>query len=131
MLLYLVWWRVVFVLLRQRPPSLVGSYPLSPFPTLFRSGPFSCARLARMSPSHPAYPPRARSLTGVLNDALAAVAGGSGTLPPARSAVVFVLDGLGAHNLAGRRGHARYLSSLSSRSAVARDRKSTRLNSSH
>lgn len=73
-----------------------------------------------MSLSLPAYPPRARSLTGVLADALAAVAGTVGALPPARSAIVFVLDGLGAHNLAARRGHARFLSSLSSRSAVAR-----------
>lgn len=70
--------------------------------------------------SLPAYPPRARSLTGVLSDALAAITEGSDALPPARSAVVFLLDGLGAHNLAGRRGHARYLSTLSSRSAVAR-----------
>jgi hypothetical protein len=73
-----------------------------------------------MSLSLPAYPPRARSLTGVLTDVLAALEGTSETLPPARSAVVFVLDGLGAHNLAARRGHARFLSSLTSRSAVAR-----------
>lgn len=56
----------------------------------------------------------------MLSDALAAITEGSDALPPARSAVVFLLDGLGAHNLAGRRGHARYLSTLSSRSAVAR-----------
>ncbi|MCK6065376.1 MULTISPECIES: alkaline phosphatase family protein [Microbacterium] len=73
-----------------------------------------------MSLSLPAYPPRARSLTGVLTDALAALGGASEFLPPARSAIVFVIDGLGAANLAGRRGHARFLSSLSSRSAVAR-----------
>ncbi|MGP3536643.1 alkaline phosphatase family protein [Microbacterium sp. RD1] len=73
-----------------------------------------------MSPSLPAYPPRARSLTGVLTDALAAITGESDALPPATSAVIFVLDGLGAHNLAARRGHARFLSSLSTRSSVAR-----------
>lgn len=70
--------------------------------------------------SLPAYPPRARSLTGVLTDAIAALDGRSEHLPPARSAIVFVLDGLGAHNLAARRGHARFLSALSSRSALAR-----------
>lgn len=73
-----------------------------------------------MSLSLPAYPPRARSLTGVLTDAVAALEGSSEQLPPARSAIVFVLDGLGAHNLAARRGHARFLSSLSSRAALAR-----------
>ncbi len=50
----------------------------------------------------------------------AAVSGDPSPFAPARSAVVFVLDGLGAANLAARRGHARFLSSLSSRSAVAR-----------
>lgn len=73
-----------------------------------------------MSLSLPAYPPRARSLTGVLTDALHAVEGRSDTLPPVRSAIVCVLDGLGAHNLAARRGHARFLSSVATRGAVAR-----------
>jgi hypothetical protein len=56
----------------------------------------------------------------VLTDAVAALEGRSEALPTATSAVVFVLDGLGAHNLAARRGHARFLSSLSTRSALAR-----------
>lgn len=56
----------------------------------------------------------------MLADARDALSGGGTTLPPATSAVVFVLDGLGAHNLSARSGHARFLSSLGSRSAVAR-----------
>ncbi|MFJ6652370.1 alkaline phosphatase family protein [Microbacterium sp. NPDC091313] len=70
--------------------------------------------------SLPAYPSRARSLTGVLADARDSLSGATASLPPATSAVVFVLDGLGAHNLAARSGHARFLSSLGSRSSVAR-----------
>jgi predicted AlkP superfamily pyrophosphatase or phosphodiesterase len=56
----------------------------------------------------------------VLADARDALSSASPTLPAATSAVVFVLDGLGAHNLAARSGHARFLSSLSGRSALAR-----------
>lgn len=73
-----------------------------------------------MSASLPAYPPRARSLTGVVEDSLAALRGGSDRLPPARSAVVFVVDGLGSANLSARRGHARFLAPLATRGAVAR-----------
>jgi hypothetical protein len=73
-----------------------------------------------MTASLPAYPARARSLTGVVADSLAALDGSSSALPAASSAVVFVIDGLGAANLAARRGHARFLSSRFERSSVAR-----------
>lgn len=73
-----------------------------------------------MSASLPAYPPRARSLTGVVADALASLDGASSSLAPATSAVVFVVDGLGASNLAARRGHARFLASRFDRSSIAR-----------
>ena len=64
-----------------------------------------------MSLSLPADPPRARSLTGVVPQMIAALGGTSDWFAPARSAIVFVIDGLGAHNLAARSGHARFLSS--------------------
>lgn len=73
-----------------------------------------------MSLSLPAAPPRARSLTGVVSEAIAALDGRSEWFAPARSAVVFVVDGLGSHNLAERRGHARFLGSAGSRRDVAR-----------
>lgn len=72
-----------------------------------------------MSLSLPAAPPRARSLTGVVTEAIAALSGESTWLAPARSAIVFVVDGLGTHNLAARRGHARFLGSVGSRRDVA------------
>ncbi|MDF2047658.1 nucleotide pyrophosphatase/phosphodiesterase family protein [Microbacterium sp. Kw_RZR3] len=73
-----------------------------------------------MSLSLPADPPRSRSLTGVVEQSLAALEGRSDWFAPARSAVVFVVDGLGAHNLAARRGHARFLGSTGGRRDVAR-----------
>lgn len=73
-----------------------------------------------MSLTLPAYPAQARSLTGVVADSLAALDGRSARLPPAQSAVVFVVDGLGAHNLAARRGHARFLAPRLSRATQAR-----------
>ena len=73
-----------------------------------------------MSLSLPADPPRARSLTGVVPQMVAALGGSSDWLAPARSAIVFVIDGLGAHNLAARSGHARFLSSAGSKKDVAR-----------
>ena len=63
-----------------------------------------------MSLSLPADPPRARSLTGVVPQMMAALDSRSDWFAPATSAIVFVLDGLGAHNLAARAGHARFLS---------------------
>jgi len=73
-----------------------------------------------MSLSLPADPPRSRSLTGVVEQSVAALEGRSEWFAPARSAVVFVVDGLGAHNLAARRGHARFLGSVGGRRDVAR-----------
>jgi predicted AlkP superfamily pyrophosphatase or phosphodiesterase len=73
-----------------------------------------------MSASLPAYPARARSLTGVVTDSIAALSGESAVLPAATSAVVFVVDGLGMSNLTARRGHARFLSERAGRSAIAR-----------
>ena len=73
-----------------------------------------------MTLSLPAGPPRARSLTGVVTQAIAALEGRSEWFATARSAVVFVVDGLGSHNLAERRGHARFLGSAGSRRDVAR-----------
>jgi hypothetical protein len=73
-----------------------------------------------MSLSLPAGPPRSRSLTGVLVQSIAALQGESDWLPPARSVIVFLVDGLGAHNLAARRGHARFLAAAGGRRDVAR-----------
>lgn len=65
-----------------------------------------------MSLSLPVEPARARSLTDVWPNVLAAVEGDAGAwFPPARSGIVLVVDGLGARNLSARAGHARFLSS--------------------
>lgn len=63
----------------------------------------------------PARPPGAVSLADVLPSVLAALTGGVGTLalPPARSAVVLLVDGLGSAALGARRGHARHLAGAS------------------
>ncbi|KEP76285.1 nucleotide pyrophosphatase [Microbacterium sp. SUBG005] len=73
-----------------------------------------------MSLSLPADPPRSRSLTGVVEQSIAALTGSSDWFSPAQSAIVFLVDGLGAHNLAARRGHARFLGSVGGRRDVAR-----------
>jgi predicted AlkP superfamily pyrophosphatase or phosphodiesterase len=73
-----------------------------------------------MSLSLPADPPRTRSLTGVVPQMLAALDGTSDWLPPASGAIVLVIDGLGAHNLAARSGHARFLTTAGGKRAVAR-----------
>ncbi|MFG6445619.1 alkaline phosphatase family protein [Microbacterium sp. P07] len=73
-----------------------------------------------MSLSLPADPPQARSLTGVVPEMIAALSGESEWFAPARSAVVCVIDGLGALNLAARKGHARFLSSVGTKRDVAR-----------
>ncbi|WP_205789074.1 alkaline phosphatase family protein [Microbacterium sp. CPCC 204701] len=62
-----------------------------------------------MSLSLPVDPPRARSLTRVVPEMSAALDGRSDWLAPATSAIVWVVDGLGAHNLSARAGHARSL----------------------
>ncbi|MEU1970430.1 nucleotide pyrophosphatase/phosphodiesterase family protein [Microbacterium sp. NPDC019599] len=73
-----------------------------------------------MSLSLPADPPRARSLTRVVPEMLAALEGGGEWLRPAESAVLFVIDGLGARNLSARAGHARFLASAGGKKDVAR-----------
>jgi len=73
-----------------------------------------------MSLSLPADPPRSRSLTGVVEQSIAALTGESEWFAPARSAIVMLVDGLGSHNLAARRGHARFLGSVGGRRDVAR-----------
>ncbi|GAA2014483.1 alkaline phosphatase family protein [Microbacterium ulmi] len=73
-----------------------------------------------MSISLPADPPRARRLTDVVPQLLASLSGAGDWFAPARSAIVFVVDGLGAHGLAARSGHARFLSSAGSKKDVAR-----------
>lgn len=73
-----------------------------------------------MSLSLPADPPRTRSLTGVVPQMLAALEGTSEWFAPATSVVVFVVDGLGAHNLTARAGHARFLSAAGAKRDVAR-----------
>ena len=73
-----------------------------------------------MSFSLPADPPRARSLTRVVPEMSAALTGDSEWFAPARSAIVWVLDGLGAHSLSARAGHARFLAEARSKRDVAR-----------
>ncbi len=73
-----------------------------------------------MSLSLPADPPHARRLTGVVPQLLASLDGAPDWFSPATSAVVFVADGLGVHNLTARAGHARFLSSAARKKDVAR-----------
>jgi hypothetical protein len=63
----------------------------------------------------PARPPGTVSLADVLPSVLAALTDtvGAVPLPPARSAVVLLVDGLGSAALGARRGHARHLGSVS------------------
>ena len=82
--------------------------------------PAACARLARVTVSLPPDPPPALRLTGVVPELIAALAGSSDRFAPARSAIVCVVDGLGAHNLRARAGHARYLTAAMSKRDVAR-----------
>ncbi|GAA2023182.1 alkaline phosphatase family protein [Agromyces tropicus] len=61
-------------------------------------------------------------LTGVLPAALASIGGGAGPfdLPAVESAVVVLVDGLGAHNLRARAGHARFLAGRMAKRDVIR-----------
>lgn len=68
----------------------------------------------------PAEPAAALRLTGVLPALLSSVRGDSHTLPPSRSAIAVVVDGLGAHNLDARAGHARFLTAMKAKKDVAR-----------
>ncbi|WP_159500780.1 alkaline phosphatase family protein [Microbacterium sp. 18062] len=72
-----------------------------------------------MTLSLPADPSHALRLTGVVPELIAAVEGRSERLPAVRSAVLFVVDGLGARSLATHTGHARFLASHSTKKAVA------------
>lgn len=69
----------------------------------------ACERLARMTPILPTVPDSARIISGVADDLLGALEGGSGALPAAGSVVVVVVDGLGALQLRSHAGHARHL----------------------
>lgn len=80
----------------------------------------ACARLAPMSLSLPADPPRARSLTRVVPEMSAALEGRSDWFAPARSAIVWLIDGLGVHNLSSRAGHARFLAGARGKKDAAR-----------
>ncbi|GAA3772250.1 alkaline phosphatase family protein [Microbacterium kribbense] len=73
-----------------------------------------------MSLSLPADAPHTRSLAGILPELVAALEGRSQWLAPASGAIVFVVDGLGAHNLSARSGHARFLTAARARKDVAR-----------
>jgi hypothetical protein len=73
-----------------------------------------------MSLSLPAPNAEARSLTDVLSIVRDALGPISTVLPPARSGIVFVVDGLGARNLTIRRAHARFLSEAMGRRDIAR-----------
>lgn len=73
-----------------------------------------------MSLSLPVEPSRARSLTGVAPQMIAALSGESEWFPPATSAIVFVVDGLGAANLRARSGHARYLAGAMAKADTAK-----------
>ncbi|HWT32529.1 MAG TPA: alkaline phosphatase family protein [Microbacterium sp.] len=73
-----------------------------------------------MSLSLPGEPADARSLTDVVVHLQAALDGRSSWFPAVRSAVVFVVDGLGARNLSQRAAYARTLTAAGGRRAVAR-----------
>ena len=73
-----------------------------------------------MPVSLPSDPPSARSLTGVAAQMIAALEGESDWFAPATSAIVLMVDGLGAHNLRERAGHARFLAAAGSKRDVAR-----------
>ncbi len=62
-----------------------------------------------MSLSLPAEPPAARSLTRVVPRVLDSLGDATGDLRSVRSAIVFLVDGLGKSNLHARSGHARFL----------------------
>lgn len=67
----------------------------------------------------PSTPAASRSITGVAPELLAAVRGEASWLPRVRSAVLLVIDGLGALPLRTHAGHARNLTAGMSRKDVA------------
>ncbi|EPR76096.1 Alkaline phosphodiesterase I [Leifsonia rubra CMS 76R] len=68
----------------------------------------------------PALNPDSANLTDVLASSLHAITGEANrlSLPPVKHAVVLLVDGLGAHSLKARAGHARALSSAFTKHAV-------------
>lgn len=66
----------------------------------------------------PAIPPSTRSITGVAHDLFGALDGTSDALPRARSAVLVVMDGLGAIPLRAHAGHARRLAAAMTKKDV-------------
>ena len=83
-------------------------------------GVLRCGRLARMSLIVPAGPQNARSLTEIAAESLRSLTGEGGWLPPSSSAVLVVIDGLGAIQLRAHAGHARRLAGAMARKDVAR-----------
>ncbi|KHK97347.1 nucleotide pyrophosphatase [Microbacterium mangrovi] len=73
-----------------------------------------------MSLSLPGEPADARRLTDVVTQLQAALDGRPSWFAPVRSAIVFVVDGLGARNLSQRAAYARTLVAAGGRRAVAR-----------
>ena len=67
----------------------------------------------------PSASPSTRSVVGVADDLCAALRGESPSLPRAQSAVLVVIDGLGAISLRGHAGHARSLTSGMTKRDVA------------
>lgn len=68
----------------------------------------------------PALNPDSANLTDVLSSSFQAISGEGNrlNLPPVRHAVVLLVDGMGAHNLKARLGHARTLAGAFSKAAV-------------
>lgn len=73
-----------------------------------------------MSSIVPAGPATARNLTGVAADLIGSLTGQPAGLAAARSAVLVVVDGLGAIPLRAHRAHARFLAEAMGRRDVAR-----------
>lgn len=67
----------------------------------------------------PSAPPSTRSVVGVADDLCAALRGESAALPRAESAVLVVIDGLGAVSLRGHAGHARSLTAAMTKKDIA------------
>ncbi len=67
----------------------------------------------------PAVPASARSIAGVAEELVAAIEGRSPALPRVRSAVLVVVDGLGALQLRAHAGHARHLTAAMAKKDVA------------
>lgn len=73
-----------------------------------------------MTASLPVDPSSARSLTGIVPQILASLEGRGDWFPPARSAIVVMVDGLGRSNLSARAGYARFLAGRMTKKDAAR-----------